>query len=278
MNPRSVLASTVLLAALVAACGGQADGDRPHAASSAASSAGPSTSSSTSTPATKKAASTPKLDSMVVLDHSGTTGYASDPSNPDGDALDNSWATGGNPRVDSVYRRLLATHPALESPATNLGVDGSTVDQLDDQVTEMLDLEPLPDVVIIQTIDDDRYAQVFLASQWGFVQTYTDAIAHRADAVAGSSGNEPCDTFTESGKERPAGIASEQKIVDGYWSQITHVCAAHRGCFTDRGHLQKMPVGERDLTGDSNHLDARGVAVMAKYAWEALPDAIKNRS
>ncbi|MGY2873019.1 hypothetical protein ACVW00_000209 [Marmoricola sp. URHA0025 HA25] len=298
MTTPAVLGTLVLMAT-VAACGGQSEGvGHPEATSSSAS------------PEARPAAaagSTPELDAIAVLGHSGTTGYGSDPGNPDSDVVENSWATGSNPDVRSLYERLLADHPALENHATSLGQDGSTVDDLDGQVTAMLDLEPMPDVVVIQTIDndmrcdgtdaanekrfgrtlddvltrindEDRYAQVFFVSQWGSVQTYTDAIQHRADAVAGSSGNGPCDTFGASGKERPAGIASEQRIVDGYWSQITRVCAAHPGCFTDGAHVQKMPVLESDLTGDSNHLGVPGLAVMAQYAWEALPDAIKDRT
>jgi lysophospholipase L1-like esterase len=253
------------------------------------------------------APSTPKLDSIVALGHSGTTGYASNPSDPQGDVRENSWATGANPQVNSVYRRLLATHSALKGHSTSLGVDGSDVDNLSDQVDQMLALTPLPDVVIIQSIDNDmqcdgtdpanektfatkldqvlttinqkdQNAQIFFVTPLGSVQTYTDATKDLPAAVAGSSGTGPCDTFTLAGKERPAGIASVQKIIDDYFAAIKRVCAAHRACFTDDGALLRMPVRPSDVTADANHLSVQGLAVMAKHAWDALPAAIKNRA
>lgn len=48
---------------------------------------------------------------IVVLGHSGATGYNSDPNNRSRDARENSWATGTNPAVDSVYLRLLRKNP-----------------------------------------------------------------------------------------------------------------------------------------------------------------------
>jgi len=244
---------------------------------------------------------------MVALGHSGTTGYGSDPADPQGDVRENSWATGANPRIDSVYQRLLVSHPALKGHATSLGVDGSTVNDLPAQVDRMLELKPLPDLVIIQSIDNDMQcdgtdpanqaaystkldavlttinqrdprAQVYFVDQWSSVQAYVNATKDLAAAVSSGTGDGPCDTFTAAGKVRPAGIASEQNIVDSYFAAIKRVCATHPACFTDDGALQKMPVRSGDLTGDANHLSAHGLAVMAQYAWAALPAAIKNRA
>ena len=38
-------------------------------------------------------------NSIVVLGHSGATGYDSDPKAPETDATQNSWATGDNPEI-----------------------------------------------------------------------------------------------------------------------------------------------------------------------------------
>ncbi|MGC4111719.1 MAG: hypothetical protein QM747_15145 [Nocardioides sp.] len=253
------------------------------------------------------ATSTRQLDSIVVLGHSGTTGYNSDPNQLGVDIRANSWATGTNPKVNSIYRRLLATHPALKGHTTSLGVDGSTVDDLPAQVDQMLALDPLPDVVIIQSIDNDmqcdgsdsanekafgqklgrvlttinrkdRYAQIFFVDQWGSVATYANATKGQSAAVSGASGTGPCDTFTTNGALRPAGIGSAQRIVDGYFGTIQRVCSAHRACWTDNGALQRMPLDVSDLTGDLNHLSLKGLPVMAALAWDALPAAIKNRA
>ncbi|HYN32629.1 MAG TPA: hypothetical protein VES40_08395, partial [Ilumatobacteraceae bacterium] len=101
----------------------------PAACSSdAQTSATDQTSSTTeeSTSATASATPTQWPNSMVVLGHSGATGWNSDPANPGTDAIQNSWATGDNPQVDSIYARALAQNPALEGNNFNLAVDGST--------------------------------------------------------------------------------------------------------------------------------------------------------
>ena len=244
---------------------------------------------------------------MVVLGHSGTTGFGSDPTQPDVDVRENSWATGSNPEVRSVYQRLVATHPALEGHATSVGVDGSFVEDLGAQVQTLLFQDPLPDLGIIQTIDydircdgtdaanvkkfgrtldrvldsiyrHDPHVQVFFVDQWGSVDTYARAARAIPSAVAGSSGTGLCDIFTPDGRVRSMGVASLQRIVDAYFRTVQRVCAAHQSCWTDGGALQRMPVHPDDLTADANHLSIQGQAVMAAYAWDALPDAIKNRS
>ncbi len=284
MTARPILGA-VLLVLAVAACGS----DDSRTGSSAA-----------TTPATEQ------LDSIVALGHSGLTGFNADPAERQADAREYSWATGDDPAVTSIYQRLLATRPALRGNATNLAVDGSTVDDLPAQVDQMLALDPLPDVVIIQSIDNDmqcdgtdpdnelRYAaaldavlttinqddpgaHIFFVDQWAAVQTYVDATKDLPASVAGATGDGPCDTFTATGEVRAAGVASQQQIVDDYFAAITRVCAAHQGCFTDGGALQRMPLTAGDLTSDADHLSVSGLTVMAQYAWEALPAAITNR-
>lgn len=297
------LGTVLVVAALAAGCGGTSR----SADATAASSGTTSPAAGQSSPAPPAAESTRPLDAIAVLGHSGTTGYDSDPEQPGTDIPENSWATGTNPAVRSIYQRLLATHPDLKNHTTSLGVDGSVVDDLAAQVDVMLSLDPLPDVVIIQTIDNDmqcdgtdaanqkrfgktlgtvldtinskdRYAQIFFVDVWGSVQTYTEVTKDLPASVAAASGNGPCDTYASDGKVRPAGVASEQRIIDGYFRVIERVCAAHPRCWTDGGELKQMPLRPGDLASDANHLSVQGHAVMARYAWDALPDAIKNRA
>jgi hypothetical protein len=95
------IALVAAVAALLAACSSSAGGG-PGAASR-------------STPAPVAQASDKYPNSIVVLGHSGTTGYDSDPKAPETDAVQNSWATGDNPAVDSIYLRLLALNPAART-------------------------------------------------------------------------------------------------------------------------------------------------------------------
>ncbi len=88
-----------------------------------------------------------------MIGHSGATG-----ANSNGDGLDvpeNSWATGANPKVNSIYRRLLADHPALKGHNWNEAVDGSSVTDLMHQARAVLTHEPVPDIVFIVSIDND---------------------------------------------------------------------------------------------------------------------------
>jgi hypothetical protein len=246
------------------------------------------------------------LDSIAVLGHSGTTGYDSDPNKTGTDVRGNSWVTGNNPIVNSLYRRLLATHPALGGHAFNHGEDGSDVDQLSGQVDQVLADRPLPGLVVIQSIDNDiacdgtdpqNYApyakklhdvlarlyagdhgvQVFMVDQWGSVARYTRAVAQRPDLVRVNTGHGRCDLFTTSGKARPAAERYLQQQVDAYFARIEQVCASFPRCWTDRSALQGLRLTGADLTSDGNHLTIAGLAKMASLAWTSLPHAVKNR-
>ena len=250
---------------------------------------------------------TPQLDSIAVMGHSGATGTLTDPDDPTRDATENSWATGDNPRVRSIYLRLAETHPAMRGHAYNVAVDGSTVDNLESQLQRLLEVaDPLPDVVIVQTIDNDircdgtdadnvarfgaEFARMlelvrgkvpdvsfFLVSQWATVQTYATWAQSQPAVVAENSGTGPCDFFTPEGELRPAGVRSLQGIVDGYWGAVEKVCAATPDCWTDGAAMQQMTITTRDLARDFNHLSVEGHAKMARLAWQAFPDEIKGR-
>jgi hypothetical protein len=257
---------------------------------------------------TRRAASTAELDAIVVLGHSGATGTMSDPANPARDAEENSWATGDNPEVRSIYLRLLETHPALEGHNYNGAVNGSTVGTLAQQFDAVLqEAEVVPDLVLIQTIDNDMRCdgtdaasyrpfaraldeqltaisarapdvQFFLTSQWATVEAWTRWASRHEGKVLDNAGSGPCDVFDDAGRPRPAGMRSMQRIVDAYWARLERVCAAHRGCFTD-GYAQQrdfVPT-DRDLSIDLDHLSVAGHAKFAGIAWRALPAAIKDR-
>jgi hypothetical protein len=250
---------------------------------------------------------TPELDSIAVIGHSGATGTMSNPDDPINNAYENSWATGDNPEVRSIYHRLLATHPALEGHHYNEAVNGTGVTDLADQVDDLAETaEVVPDLVLIQSIDNDMRcdgtdgqnyrpfgrelekvmqkieselpgARTFFVSQWADVATWTDWAQHVTIQVEGYSGTGPCDVFDAQGRPRPAGITSMQRITDRYWAQIERVCARHAGCYTDglAENREFVPVDE-DLSVDMNHLSVAGHAKFAAIAWKALPDEIKN--
>jgi len=108
--------------------------------------------------------------------------------------------------VNSVYLRVLAQNPAVVGHNFNLAKGGSRVDDLLRQAEGAVELDPLPELVVIQTIDNDircdgtdpqNYepfgatldsaldiieagapdAKIFFVSQWGTVSSYMDAFA-----------------------------------------------------------------------------------------------------
>src|SRR3954451_22296719 len=88
-----------------------------------------------SSPTTDPAASS-GFDAIGVIGHSGATG-----ANSEGDGSDvreNSWATGDNDDVDSIYLRLLADHPALKGHNFNTAEDGSDSSLLMEQAEQLL--------------------------------------------------------------------------------------------------------------------------------------------
>jgi hypothetical protein len=301
MGTRSLgmLAAALLL---LTAC---SDGESPDAAGEATPPSATVT-EATDEPATEPVA-TPELDSVAVIGHSGATGTMSDPDNPFNNAYENSWATGDNPEVRSIYHRLLATHPALEGHNYNAAVNGSRVSDLPGQVEDLVEsVEVVPDLVLIQSIDNDMRCdgtddenyrpfartldramtqlerefpgvRTFFVSQWADAATWAAWAQHVPLHVADYSGTGPCDVFDGKGRPRRAGIVGTQRISEGYWAEIERVCARHAGCATDgfAENREFIPVDE-DLSVDMNHLSVAGHAKYAAIAWKALPKEIKD--
>lgn len=296
-----LLCSLCSLGAL-AGCGGGAEPDAREASGGGTTSAASAGPTERVTPR-----ATAALDSIAVMGHSGATGTLTDPDDVTRDATENSWATGDSPRVRSIYLRLAGTHPAMVGHNYNVAVNGSTVGDLRAQLQRLLEVaDPLPDIVIVQTIDNDIRCDgtdadnvaplgvelgrmldlvrekvpgvsLFLVSQWASVQTYATWAASQPAVVVENSGTGPCDFFTPDGDLRPAGVRSLQGIVDGYWGAVEKVCAALPKCWTDEAALQGMSITTEDLARDFNHLSVAGHARMASIAWQAFPAEIKER-
>ena len=70
---------------------------------------------------------------VIAIGHSGLTGENSDPDRPGQPALENSWATGTNPDVNSIYLRLVAARPETEGHVANTAEGGAPASRLADQ-------------------------------------------------------------------------------------------------------------------------------------------------
>ncbi len=239
-------------------------------------------------------------NAIVVMGHSGTTGAESDPDSPGTDARENSWATGDNPAVNSIYTRLLALNPAVQGHNTNLGVDGTNTDGLAAQVDQALALDPLPDLFMIQEVDNDircdgtdrdnypHFAQnvtqaltriteaapdatvLLVSSPPGTVENYGAVAVELPGGKANNTGTGPCDLFSPSGKAVPAHWRYQEKVILGYQGQLADVCQKFPSCVYDGGALYRMPVTAEDFATNGNHLTIAGHAKQAELEWGVL--------
>ena len=67
----------------------------------------------------------------------------------------NSWATGTNPEINSVYLRLVHVNPAIEGHANNLATGGADLNALTEQGHALVQLQPQPELVLIASTDND---------------------------------------------------------------------------------------------------------------------------
>jgi hypothetical protein len=251
---------------------------------------------------TTDTAASSEFDAVGVIGHSGATG-----ANSEGDGSDvraNSWATGDNAGVDSIYLRLLAAHPALKGHNFNTAEDGSDASALMGQAKRLLAMKPVPDLVLINSIDNDiqcdgsdpdnydtfegqiddvlTYMQkrapgirVFFVDQWTTVVKYDDLVSTLPNGIAHNAGSGPCGVFAFDGTRNPEAETYLQQQVDTYMDRIIAVCSRHDDCATDNKAMQGLPLEAADLATDFDHLSASGLAKEAAIAWDALPAAWK---
>jgi lysophospholipase L1-like esterase len=237
-------------------------------------------------------------DSMVVLGHSGATGFNSDPTDPYSDARENSWATGSNPAVDSLYRRILAHNPPIQGHNANLAKDGGTIDDLVVQARRATELKPTPQLVVIQILDNDiacdgsdpkRYAsfgrkfasvlrrlttrdpgvRIFVVSQYGRPERFFDAVKDDPLATAKYAEPGPCGAF-DNGELVHAHIAYLTKVIEAYEDQEASACKRFAGCYFSRSALSDAVDRRERMTPDLDHLSIAGHKEAAAVAWPEL--------
>jgi hypothetical protein len=244
--------------------------------------------------------STTYPNSVVVLGHSGATGFNSQASSPGVDYTPNSWATGDNPDVNSIYSRLLALNPAVRGHNTNVAVDGTTVDDLDSQVDQAFAVKPTPDLFLIQTVDNDircdgtdqdNYAPfaatltavltkittrapkariLLVSSPPGTVANYARVVAHLPGPRGEQTGTGPCDLFLPSGKPALAQRRYQDRVIKRYLGELASVCATFPTCQYDGGALYRMKITTADFTFDGSHLTVSGHRKQAALEWRVL--------
>lgn len=240
-------------------------------------------------------------NSIVVLGHSGATGFNSDPQRPETDVPANSWATGSNPDVRSIYLRILEANPAIRGHNANLARDGARITDLAGQSEAAVRLRPKPELVVIQILDNDircdgtdpsRYgsfrasfvsalttlsrglpnARMYVVSSWGRPATYAEAIKDIPEARAPLTGDGPCDLFNSAGHVVPEHVAYLTGIIEGYEARLKSGCARFVHCRWDGGALSRLVEELADLSSDWGHPSIHGHRRIAEYAWSGIFD------
>jgi hypothetical protein len=234
-------------------------------------------------------------NSIAVLAHSGATGYDSDPRRPRVDVRANSWATGTNPAVNSLYRRILSRNPRIKGHNINLAEDGATVRQLLNQARRAVGLKPKPDLVVIQIMDNDMVcpatgrdfanfragliealsvlarrsarSKIFVVSQFGSPSNWMMLSLAERRSIGGTG---PCDFLDPAGQVVPRKLARLEEIIHGYEAQLEAACKRFRQCRYDGGAFGRIVDKREYWSQDLNHLSVRGHAKAAAVAWAAL--------
>jgi lysophospholipase L1-like esterase len=280
------VAGSVLLAVLAACSGSDTESDeaRADAASGGSSSHLPAARPNTGNP-----------DTHPELTHSPPNRDHTHP-NQGTDTTTNSWATGTNPAVDSIYLRILEKNPRIEGHAANYGSPSATIADIKKQALSAVAQDPPPDLVLVQAIDADIvcpaeqsdydafgeglrevldvFAQeapatrVFVVTQFGTPSTYTAAITPAQRKAFGGTG--PCAFLDPQGKVVPAEMERLEEIIDGYEAQIPLVCDTYERCSHDHGAMSRAVENPGDFGDDAEHFSIQGHARVASIVWKAL--------
>ena len=228
-------------------------------------------------------------------------GYASDPAHPFQEARANSWATGTNPAVRSIYSRLLAANPAIRGRAFNFGSHEATVRDLPSQVRKATLLKTKPELVLVQIMgndapcdgkDDTRYAdyqarvtEALQALATGLPKARILAVSDcghprllhqgrlelraRRPADACRQGH-LLDLRAKTGKVVPEHVAYLRRTINGYNAAFAAACKAVPTCRYDGGAARRIVLKPADLAHRYESLSIQGLAKLAAVEWKVL--------
>jgi len=244
------------------------------------------------------------LRGIIALGHSGLTGENSDPQSVGVPAPQNSWATGTNPAVDSIYQRLAAADPATRGHVVNEAAGGAPAATLVGQATQALGVVPNPRLVIIEIIGTDIACDGSDSSNYPVfgqqVQAALDLIARQAPhatillvswpgrplqaskaiigtpavPIAQANSAPMCNPFDPNLGIDKQNIKMWTGIIEGYESELANVCATVPQCHTDNGRATHFHVRTSyyNYTNDWDyqHYNVSGLAALAKFMWPTV--------
>jgi len=167
-----------------------------------------------------------------------------------------------------------------------------------------LDTVPEPQLVLIQTIDNDMrcdgtdeahidavgasvaealnliadaspMTQILVVSIIGRPATLAAAFGDEPSWVADHSGTGMCDLFDAAGQPNEENIARLTAIIEGYEAEVARVCAAVPQCIDDSGALAGLVPDINEYSGDAVHLSAAGHARVAETIWPIVAELLQ---
>ena len=294
------LAAFAIASVLIGACAPAASVGSPSASAGRIASLSP-TAVSTEVPASASPSAGPSADlahpvGIIAIGHSGLTGEGtgamSEPRYP------NSWATGTNPDVQSVYLRMVAAHPETEGHVSNTAVGGAPASTLSSQAQAALAKVPAPALAIIQTVDNDIQCdaanakavgaslakvlelihgaspntKILVVGQLGrpSVAYVKDLVAYDPSAKYALTWNDDCTFFDGAGRLHEAGFEKLTKAIDAYEAETARVCATVPNCVTDGGVRRAWTDKIELFSADYAHLNKEGQAAEAELIWPVV--------
>jgi len=236
--------------------------------------------------------------SIAVLGHSGATGESSDPRQPGVEVRANSWATGTNPAVNSVYSRILARNPEIKGHNYNLAHASANVRDLVRQADRAVSLTPKPELILIQIMDADIVCPASSRDYSAFRSTFVSALKTLAQGAPESSlfvvsqfgspgtsakaltpaqrrrfgGTGPCDFLDPTGRLVPKKLARLDRIIHAYEAQLAAGCKRVAQCRYDGGAFGRV-IDKREYFASDYHFSVKGHAKAAAVAWSAMKRA-----
>jgi lysophospholipase L1-like esterase len=240
---------------------------------------------------------------VIAVGHSGMTGYMSDPKSPGTDTEANSWATGTNPAVHSIYQRLVAARPETAGHVANAASDGAESDRLPDQATQGLTRVPYPALLIVQIVGNDlrcdgtdpQHYPEFRDNVTKAVQTVLKASPNASVVLIGDPGRpasyakviadlpttpkdfidtRPCFLFSANKTINHTEVARVTTLLAAYEAQLAGACQGLRRCHTDGGAAARMELPIADYGEDFLHPSISGHAHIAAAEWPVVASAL----
>lgn len=236
-------------------------------------------------------------NSIAVLGHSGSTGENSDPDQPGVEVRENSWATGTNPQVRSVYLRVLAENSKIEGNAWAYSQAGASVGDVAVQADQMLAEEPAPALILIQVMDNDMTcplepsaleefegqltqvldgiarrttrSRMFLVSQFGSPENM-ELMFSRKELRQMGGGTGPCDFIGADGRLVREKVDTLNTAIHAYERALGTACGSVDRCTYDGGAFGAIVDQAEWWSSDVSHLSVAGHAKAAEVAWDAL--------